>query len=63
MKDVPSSTIAQLDKTQKQFIWKNKNPKLKHTTPCNKDEKRGLEKCEYFFQKNRSPMFVGQKTT
>ena len=29
VKDVPSSTIAQSDKTQKQFTWKNGNPKLK----------------------------------
>ena len=36
--NVPSSTIAQLEKTQKQFIWKNENPKLKHTTLCNKYE-------------------------
>ena len=35
MKDVPSSTMAHLDKIQKQFIWKNENPKLKHTTLCN----------------------------
>ena len=32
VKDVPSSTIAQLEKIQKQFIWKNGNSKLKHTT-------------------------------
>ena len=32
VKDVPSSTIAQLEKIQKQFIWKNRNSKLKHTT-------------------------------
>ena len=36
--NVPSSAIAQLEKTQKQFIWKNENPKLKHTTLCNKYE-------------------------
>ena len=27
VKKVPSSTIAQLEKIQKQFIWKNGNPK------------------------------------
>ena len=32
VKDVPCSTIAQLEKIQKQFIWKNGNPKWKHTT-------------------------------
>ena len=31
VKNVPSSTIAQLEKIQKQFIWKNGNPKLKHS--------------------------------
>ena len=31
VKKVPSSTIAQLEKIQKQFIWKNGNPKLKHS--------------------------------
>ena len=42
MKDVPSSTIAQLEKIQKQFIWKNGNPKLKLTTLCNEYEQGGL---------------------
>ena len=32
VKDVPSSAIAQLEKIQKQCIWKNRNSKLKHTT-------------------------------
>ena len=38
VKDVPSSTIAQLEKMQKQFIWKIGNPKLKHTALCNEYE-------------------------
>ena len=42
VKDAPSSTIAQLEKVQKQFIWKNGNLKLKHTTLCNKYEQGGL---------------------
>ena len=42
VKDLPSSTIAQLEKVQKQFIWKNRDPKLKHTTFCNKYEQGGL---------------------
>ena len=33
-KDLASSPIAQLEKIQKQFIWKNRSPKLKHTTLC-----------------------------
>ena len=40
---VPPSVIAALEKTQKQFIWKNGNPKLKHITHCNKYEKGGLK--------------------
>ena len=42
VKDVPSSTIAQLENIQKQFIWKNGNPKLKLTTLCNEYEQGGL---------------------
>ena len=38
VKDVPSSTIVQLEKIQKKFIWKNRNPKLKHTALCNECE-------------------------
>ena len=48
MKDVPSSIIVQLDKIQKQIIWKNRNPKLKHTTLCNKYEKGGLKNIDIF---------------
>ena len=32
VKDVPSSAIAQLEKIQRQFVWKNGDPQLKHTT-------------------------------
>ena len=42
MKDVPSSAIAQLEKIQKQFIWKNRNPKLKQLL-CNQYEQEGLK--------------------
>ena len=50
VKDVPSSTIAQLEKIQKQFIWKNGNPKLKHTTLCNEYEQGGLKNVDIFFK-------------
>ena len=43
VKHVPSRKIAQLEKIQKQFIWKNRNPELKHTTLCNKYEQGGLK--------------------
>ena len=48
MRDVPSSPIAQLEKIQKQFIWKNGNPKLKHTTLCNEYEQGGLKNVDIF---------------
>ena len=50
VKDVPYSTIAQLEKIQKQFIWKNGNPILKHTTLCNKYEQGGLKHVDTFFK-------------
>ena len=50
VKDIPSSTIAQLEKIQKQFIWKNGNPKLKHTTLCNRYEQGGLKNVDIFFK-------------
>ena len=59
VKDVPASTIAQLEKMQKQFIWKNGNPKLKHTTLCNKYEQRGLKNVYIFSKYNKSLMFLG----
>ena len=53
VKYVPLSTIVQLEKIKKQFIWKNGNPKLKHTTLCNEYEKEGPEM--YIFSKITSP--------
>ena len=50
VKDVPSTRIAQLDKIQKQFVWKNGNPKLKHTTLCDKYEKGRLKNVDIFFK-------------
>ena len=41
--DVPKSTILALNKTQKEFIWKNSNPKIKHSTLCSNYEKGGLK--------------------
>ena len=59
VKDVPSSTIVQLEKIQKQCIWKYGNPKLKHTILCNKYEQRGLKNMDIFSNNNKSPMFLG----
>ena len=50
VKDVPSNTITQLEKIQKQFIWKNGNSKLKHTTLCNEYEQGGLKNVDIFFK-------------
>lgn len=33
--EMQSSKSAQLDKIQKEFIWRDGNPKLKHATVCN----------------------------
>ena len=33
--NIPTSTMKELNKIQKESIWKNKNPKIKHTTLCN----------------------------
>ena len=35
--------MKELNKMQKEFIWKNKNPKIKHTTICNNYDKSGLK--------------------
>ena len=48
MKDVPSSTIAQLEKIKKQFIWIDENPKLKNTTPCNEYQQEVLKNVDIF---------------
>ena len=41
--NIPTSTMKVLNKTQKEFIWKNKSPNLKHTTLCNIYDNDGLE--------------------
>ena len=48
MKDVPPSVIPQLDKIQEQFIWKNRNFKLKYTVLSNEYEKEGLTNVDIF---------------
>ena len=42
------STIAQLEKIQKQFIWKNRNSKYKYTTLCSEYEQGGLKNVDIF---------------
>ena len=41
--NIPKSTMKELNKMQKEFIWKNKNPKIKHITICNNYDKSGLK--------------------
>ena len=48
--DLPSTTIAQLEKIQKKLIWKNGNPKLKYTTLCNEYEQGGQKNVNIFFK-------------
>ena len=40
LKEKPSSTITQLSKIQREFIWKNGNLKMKHSALCD-DYKNG----------------------
>ena len=40
--NVPTQIINELNKTQKEFIWNGSNPKIKHSTLCNKHENGGL---------------------
>ena len=41
--NITSSTIKELNKIQKEFIWKNKNPKIKHTALCNNYDNGSLK--------------------
>ena len=41
--NIPTSTMKELNKIQKEVTWKNKNPKIKHTILCNSYDNGGLE--------------------
>ena len=41
--NISKSNIKELNKIQKEFIWKNKNPKIKHTTLCNNYDNGSLK--------------------
>ena len=41
--NVPTQIINELNKIQKEFIWNGSNPKMKHSTLCNKYENGGLK--------------------
>ena len=41
--NVPAQIINELNKIEKEFIWNGSNPKIKHSTLCNKYENGGLK--------------------
>ena len=43
VKTIPNSIIQELSKIQKEFIWKARNPKIKHETLC-KNYENGVSK-------------------
>ena len=40
---VPTEIINKVNNIQKEFIWNGNNPKIKHSTLCNKYENSGLK--------------------
>ena len=48
--EIHTTTINLLTKIQMEFIWKGKNPKIKHSTLCNDYEYGGLKNV-YIFSK------------
>ena len=51
---VPSSTITQLNKIQREFIWKNESPKIKYSTSFNDYENERLKNVD-IFSKHHQP--------
>ena len=43
VKTIPNLIIQELNKIQKEFIWKTRHPKIKHGTLCNNYENGGLK--------------------
>ena len=44
----PMEITNELNKMQKEFIWNGNNPKIKHSTLCNKYENGGLKNVDIF---------------
>ena len=53
VKVIPISTIRELNKIKKHFIWKNGNPKIKQFTLCKDYENRGLKNVAITFKITR----------
>ena len=50
VKVIAISTILELNRIKKLFIWKNGNPKIKHDTLCKDYENGGLKNVEITFE-------------
>ena len=50
VKTIPNSIIQELNKIQKEFILKTRNPKIKHDTLCKNDENGGLKNVDIMYK-------------
>ena len=50
VKTIPNSIIQELSKIQKEFIWKTRNPKIKHDTLCKNYENGGLKNIDIMYK-------------
>ena len=50
VKTIPNSIIQELSKIQKEFIWKTRNPKIKHDTLCKNYENGGLKNVDIMYK-------------
>ena len=50
VKTIPTLIIQNLNKIQKEFIWKTCSPKLKHDTLCKNYENGGLENVNIMYK-------------
>ena len=49
-KTIPNLIIQELNKIQKEFIWKTRNPKIKHDTLCKNYENGDLKNVDIMYQ-------------
>ena len=50
VKTIPNLIIQELNKIQKEFIWKTRNPKIKHDTLCKNYENGGLKNVDIMYK-------------